>query len=82
MDSLAPIVRSNPEIEISTDASTKGWGASKDGSHTEGEFDTEERNCYINVLELMAAKFGLQALCGQTSNIHVLLKMDNTSDVV
>ena len=49
MDSFAPIMRCNPELEISTDASTKGWGASNDGNHTGGEFDTGEKNFHINV---------------------------------
>jgi len=57
-------------------------GCIKDGSHTGGEFDTEEKNFHINVLEPMAARFRLQALCGQASNTHVLLKIEKKIDAV
>lgn len=79
--SIAPIVRGNPQVIISTDASTRGWGASMTPTHTGGEFSSVEQEHHINVLELMAAFFGLQALCNHTANATILLKMDNTSAV-
>ena len=74
-------MRPNPDMIISTDASTKGWGASMNGEHTGGEFTMEEKEYHINVLELMATLYGLKDMCKHCSNSTILLKMDNTSAV-
>jgi len=36
---------------------------------------------HINILELKAALFALQSLCGSETNCHILIKIDNTSAV-
>ncbi|XP_057294577.1 uncharacterized protein LOC130623096 [Hydractinia symbiolongicarpus] len=70
--------RSTERLKIE---STRGWGASMTQTLTGGEFSSLEQEHHINVLELMAAFFGLQALCNHTANTTILLKMDNTSAV-
>ena len=62
-----------------TDASTIGWGAAKGDISTGGHFTESEKEQHINVLELMAALFGLKALCSHVYDKHILLKVDNTS---
>lgn len=79
--SIGPIVWGNQNVVISTDASTKGWGASMKDSHTEGEFSAREQENHIDIWELMAASFGLQAHRTHTTNTNMLPKMDNTSAV-
>ena len=79
--SWSPIIRDNPKIEMTTDASTIGWGAVIKEISTGGQFTILEREQHINVLELKAALFGLQALCHNVYNTHILLKVDNTSAV-
>ena len=45
---------------------------------TGGQFNLEEQELHINILELKAALFGLQSLCKNTYNCHILVKVDNT----
>jgi len=66
---------------MTTDASSIGWGASRDGLPTGGHFIESEKEDHINVLELKAALFGLQSFCPSVTNCHILLKVDNTSAV-
>ena len=81
MNSFAPIHRANPNFEMTSDASSLGWGAFDNGIATGGQFTEEEQEEHINVLELKAALFALQSLCPGTKDIHILLKVDNTSAV-
>ena len=41
----------------------------------------EEQSFHINVLELKAVLFGLNALCGTMANTHILVKTDNSTTV-
>ena len=52
--SFAPIVRENPSVTVNTDASSFGWGACTENGRTGGQFNLEERECHINILELKA----------------------------
>jgi len=70
--SFSPIHRKNPHFEISSDASSFGWGASRNGTSTGGKFTQEEMGDHINILELKAALFALQSLCGSETNCHIL----------
>jgi len=79
--SSAPIARKNSDLYITTDASTKGWGADRDGTSTGGHFTIKEMESHINVLELKAALLGLKSLCHDIHDKHILLKIDNTSAV-
>ena len=40
-----------------------------------------ENKCHINFLELQATFFYLKAFCKSKTRLHVLLKLDNTTDV-
>ena len=51
------------DITIYTDASNTGWGSTNGVSSINGRWSTEEQNCYINELELLAIKFCLQSFC-------------------
>ena len=70
-----------PEWVIETDASKKGWGAYCNGDFTGGCWSQEESRLHINVLELLAATFGVQAFCKSVQVSSVLLKTDNTTVV-
>ena len=63
---------------LQTDASE--LGASFGTSSTGGRWSHSE-NEHINCLELRAALFGLQALCADLKDMHLLLQMDNTTAV-
>jgi len=79
--SWSPIMRENPKLEITSDASKTGWGAALEES-TGGYFTIDERELHIiNILELKAVEFGLQSLCPEIRDTHILLKIDNTSAV-
>ena len=63
---------------IETDASLTGWDAVCQGVRTGGLWSVQERQ-HIIVLELKAGMFAVQAFTKGQQNIHVHLKMDNTS---
>ena len=71
-----------PEINlfVNSDATLTGWGASCNGQTTGGRWSLSESNNHINFLELLAAFLALQSFVSQ-SNIHVRLKLDNTTAV-
>ena len=71
-----------PEINlfVNSDASLTGWGASCNGQSTKGRWSLSESNKHINFLELLSAFLALQSFVSQ-SNIHVRLKLDNTTAV-
>ena len=56
-------------------------GAVFEGRQTEGLFTASESDLHINVLELRAVYFGLQALCYKLVDIHIRLLIDNTTAV-
>ena len=72
-------------MELQTDASGIGWGATNLETHTGGKWSMSEsltaNDNDINYLELLAAFYGLQSFCANKSNIHVRLKIDNTTAV-
>ena len=55
------IISASPQLIIASDASLKGWGAFCQGHRTGGSWTFLESRCYINVLELNAAKFAILA---------------------
>ena len=81
LTSYSPIIRDNPSVIITTDASLLGWGACWDGRETGGLFSEEEKDYHINVLETKAVLFGLSALCGHIQNQHIKVLADNTATV-
>ena len=82
---FSPIQRGNPEMEIHTDASGKGWGATHHGTTTGGRWDGHEMNeakqNKINLLETIAISHGIKAFCSDKRDIHVLVRADNTTAI-
>lgn len=68
-------------IEIFTDASTSGWGASCDGKNIHGFWDEHEQSMHINYLEIKAAFYGLKSFSKNKSNIRILLRIDNVTAI-
>ncbi|XP_071956861.1 uncharacterized protein [Antedon mediterranea] len=67
---------------IFVDASRKGWGGGiVDESRTQGLWSLEEAVHDINILEMLAALFGLQALCGHLHKVHIRIMSDNATAV-
>ena len=75
------ITPSQPDMFTESDASLDGWGASFQGQSTGGDWNDEESELHINVLELKAAFLTLQSFCAGMHDVHIRLKMDNTTAV-
>ena len=54
------ITKGEPVIEISSDASSFGWGALCNSIRTGGAFNLDKMKYHINAKELLAAKFFLK----------------------
>ena len=67
-------------ITLVTDASEYGWGAVRNNEETGGCWGTDDM-AHINVLELKAVLFGLQALCGSVRNETIKVYSDNSTTV-
>ena len=72
---------SSPSIEIETDASQRGWRAYCNGVHTGGCWDTTEATLHINAQEMLAALYGIKCFARTASNLHILLRSDNSTVV-
>ena len=70
------IVQPAPDME--TNVSLMGWRAVCEGGRTGGLWSIQEQHHHINVLELKAGMFAVQAFVKNKQNVHVHLKMDNT----
>ena len=68
-----PILRLVPDLVIETDASLLGWGAATEQTSTGGLWSEQERTHHIRAGGALATK--------GRENIHVLLKMDNTTAI-
>ena len=75
-------------VFLSTDASELGWGAvlephSEVGTprSTGGRWTLAEKCDHINVLELKAGLFGIQAFCADGFPSHVKISMDNITAI-
>lgn len=79
----APLFRECPTITMSTDASSKGWGAVCDGNSKGGQWTIEEITYKdnINYLELNAVLLGMQAYHNVLVNRHVRVKIHNSTAV-
>lgn len=62
---------------IFTDASLHGWGEVCEGIETKGSWPPNLACLHINLLELYAVFFGLQALAKDKK--HILVRVDNTT---
>ena len=77
LDSSRLIRRSDPDMELFTDASEAGWGAHRGNQQTGGRWTTEDI-AHINVLELKAILFGLKSLC-RVSDKHIRIRTDSST---
>lgn len=80
--SFFPIEKTNPEVEIQTDAaSSGGWGAVCGQIKTGGRWSETEMNLHINVLEMMAILYALKSFKEMITGKHVKVLTDNTCAV-
>ena len=75
------LVRRQPDLQIESDASLIGWGASCQGAQTGGRWSRGEKNLHINCLELLAATLAVKAFLKDQVNKRVLLLLDNQTAV-
>ena len=66
---------------IASDASLLGWGTTCDGQPAQGQWSTLEVSHHINYLELLAAFYALQTFAVNAQNLHVQLKLDNSTAI-
>ena len=76
-----PIAMMDPDMVIETDASLLGWGARCTNIQTGGLWSDEEGMMHINCLELLAGAFAVKAFRKASKDIHIRLRMDNTTAV-
>ena len=62
---------------MQTDTSKLSWGAFCNGVSTGKKWLGNEENLYINVLELMSAKFSILTFTKGQSNIVIHLQIDS-----
>ena len=75
------IIRDNPDIILSSDASMEGWGSQCGTETTGGRWSDTEKLNHINYLELLAAFLAIKCFMKDKSNAHVQLLMDNTTAI-
>ena len=75
------ISHGNPNLMLTTDASTRGWRAVCGNNSTGGLWRLEEQRNHMNYLELKAVLLGLQSLCSVINGKHILVQCDNTTTV-
>src|SRR4029434_1969061 len=68
-------------VVVTTDASTKGWGAVCEGEYVNGLWSVAEAVAHINVLELRTVVLALRHFLPRLSVRHVLVRTDNTAGV-
>ena len=76
-----PILAPTPDITIESDALLLGWGAALGTISSRGLWSEEERTQHINMLELMGGAFATRTFTKGKQNVHVRLRMDNTTAI-
>ena len=66
-----------PEIVLTTDASSTGWGCTLGQNRSGGYWTKEEAQHHINYLELLAVFLALQAFSDSLTGKHVKVMIDN-----
>ena len=79
--SFRDIDHGRPQVFIHTDASQVGWGATLSTSTTQGLWTFHEAQFHINILELLAIKFGLRSLLDDSHDTHIRIQSDNTTAI-
>ena len=69
------------DIYIECDASLAGWGASCGGQSANGRWSILEAHNHISYLELLSSLYALQAIVPNLRDVHVRLKIDNSTTV-
>ena len=69
------------KLEIFSDASLTGWGASCGDRVANGFWMGDDLDLHINVLELKAALLALKSFARVSAGSHVLLRVDNTTAI-
>ena len=75
-----PMRLPSPSLELCTDASLTGWGATLGSVSTGGHWADEEVK-HINRMELKATLLGLRSLCDGVRDSHIRIRSDNTTTV-
>ena len=75
------LVLRQPNLQIESDASLIGWGASCQGTQTGGPWSQQEKSLHINCLELLAATLAVKTFLKYQENKRVLLLLDNQTAV-
>ena len=68
----------NPQVTITCDASTQGWGAVFGNKTGQGLWSYEQRKHHINYLELAAIFQGLKTLCSNLHDTHLRIFTDSS----
>lgn len=68
-------------LEIFSDASPSGWGASCEKRMFHGFWDKKESRMHINFLEIKAALYALKSLTKNKHDIRILLRIDNQTAI-
>ncbi len=69
-------------MEIETDASLLGWGASCENTSTGGQWSFDEQQNHINQLKLYAIFLVLKMYANDLTDIHMKHLSDNTTSVL
>ena len=70
-----------PDVSFFSDTSDVGWGAQVDEHHASGLWSPHQKTLSINLRELLAVQYGLQALEHLLVGLSVALFCDNTTTV-
>ena len=70
-----------PDVSIFSDASDVGWGALVGEHHASGLWSPHQKSLSINMRDLLAVQYGLQALEHLLVGLSVALFCDNTTTV-
>ncbi|XP_066587653.1 uncharacterized protein [Prorops nasuta] len=76
-----PIKTADFSMEIFSDASDSGWGATNNLDSVFGFWDDIQKSYSINYRELLAVKFALEKLGNNQTNAQILLRIDNTTAI-
>ena len=70
-----------PDLVIQSNASNSGWAAVWDEVTTGGRLAECQQVEHINVLEVQEGFYGLKALCGRESGLHIQIEFNNSTAV-
>ena len=77
-----PLTRNHASMEIKTDASLQGWGASYKNSSTGGLWSFDEQQNHINLLEMYAIFLALKTYANDLTDVHIKILSDSATAVL